>query len=239
MDIDLEAAAKYPMQSEDWLKTIGIGGVLMLLSIFIVPIFLLYGYFVRVLRAGMREEREPPAFGDWGSLLSEGFWAFVVIFVYQLIPLIVFAVTVGGSVLAMAGGGRAGAGVGVAGLLGGMTISALLALVFGYVGLVGVANYAHGGSLGDGFDFGVIKRVGLSWDYAVPWVVGVVAMFVAGAIASILGIVPIIGAIAGVFVTFYGYVVAGKIWGQGYADALGLASPDAGTSEPGTSPSVD
>lgn len=239
MDIDLEAAAKYPMQSEDWLVTVGIGGILMLLSIFVVPIFLLYGYFVRVLRAGMRAEREPPSFGDWGALLSEGFWAFVVVFVYQLIPLLVFAVTVGGSIVAIASGSRAAAGAGVAGMLGGVALSTLLALVFGYVGLIGVTNYANGGSLGDGFDFDVIKRVATSRDYAVPWVVGVVAMFVAAGIASVLGIVPIIGAIIGVFVTFYGYVVAGKIWGEGYAAAMGITSPDAGTSDPGSSPSVD
>jgi hypothetical protein len=239
MNVDIEAAAKYPMQSEDWLKTVGIGGLLMLLSIFIVPIFLLYGYFVRVLRAGMRDAETPPPFEDWGDLLSEGFWAFVIIFVYQLVPIVVFAVTVGGSILAMASGSRAGAGIGMVGMLGGVALTMLLGLVFGYVGLIGVANYANDGRLGDGFDVEVIKRVGMSKEYAVPWVVGVVAMFVAGAIASVLGVVPLVGAILGVFVTFYGYVVAANVWGQGYAAAMNLAPPDVGTSEAGTSPSTD
>jgi hypothetical protein len=230
MSIDIEATAKYPLASDDWVKTVGIGGVLVLFSFLFVPILLVYGYFVRVLRAGMHDSPEPPVFDEWGDLLREGLMAFVVIVVYQLIPLVVFAVTVGGSVAAMATGSRAGAGLGLAGLIGGITVSGILALVFGYFGLVGLGNFAREGTLGSAFDVSLITDVALSREYAVPWLYGVGFVFVAGIVTSVLNVVPILGAIIGVFVVFYGQICAFKLWGMGFAAATaGGGSPDVGT----------
>src|SRR6056297_179725 len=189
MALDIEALVTYPMESDDWFVTVLIGTVLTLLSVFIIPGILMYGYLVRVLRAGMDDAPEPPAFGDWGSLFVEGLVAAVILFVYQLIPLVVFAVTVGGSLAAIATGSRVGAGVGMAGLFGGLALSVVLALVFSYVGLVGVANYAREGRIGAGFDVGVIIDVGTDGAYAIPWAVGVLVLIV----ASVVGGIPILG----------------------------------------------
>lgn len=230
MAIDIEATAKYPLASDDWIKTVGIGGVLTLFSFLLVPVLFVYGYLVRVLRAGMRDSPEPPTFDDWGSLLREGVVAFVVIFVYQLIPLIVFAVTVGGSLAAVATGSRTGASLGLVGLLGGVTVSSLLALVFGYFGLVGLANFAHEGTLGSAFDVAVIRDVALSREYAIPWLYGVGFVFVAGVLTSVLNVVPIVGAIVGVFVIFYAQICAFKLWGMGFSAATDVGStPGTGT----------
>ncbi|AZH26448.1 DUF4013 domain-containing protein [Haloplanus aerogenes] len=226
MTIDLGWVVKYPMNSDDWIRTILIGGGLTLLSILIVPAFLVYGYVLRVLRAGMDGAEEPPVFDDWGTLLKEGVIAFVVVLIYQLIPLIVMAVTVGGSIAAMASGTEAGAGVGIVGLFGGLALSTLLALIFGYVTLIGLANYAHEGTFGSAFDFDVIRSVAVDGDYAIPWLYGVGILIGAVVVASILGVVPIVGAIAGVFVTFYGQVAAGWVWGKGFGDATGLGGTD-------------
>jgi len=232
MAIDLEWVVKYPMNSDDWIKTVLIGGVLTLASIFIVPAFLVYGYTLRVLRAGMAGEENPPIFDDWGDLLKEGVVAFVIVLIYQLIPLIVMAVTVGGSIAAMATGTEAGAGVGLVGLFGGLALSTLLALVFGYVTLIGLANYAHEGTFGAAFDFGVIRTVATDADYAIPWLYGVGLLIGAAVVASILGVVPIIGAIAGVFVTFYGQIAAGWVWGKGFGDATGLGGEASSDPDP-------
>jgi hypothetical protein len=222
MAIDLGWVVTYPTNSDDWIKTVLIGGALTLLSILIIPAFLVYGYVVRVLRAGIADEAEPPVFDDWGMLLKEGVIAFVIVLLYQLIPLIVMAVTVGGSVGAMASGGEVGAGVGIVGLIGGLALSALLALVFGYVTLIGLANYAHEGTFGAAFDFGVIQIVALDGAYAVPWLYGVGILIGAAVVTSILSIVPVLGTIAGVFVTFYGQVAASWVWGRGFGDATGF-----------------
>ncbi|MFB6103403.1 MAG: DUF4013 domain-containing protein [Haloplanus sp.] len=231
MAIDLEWVVTYPTNSEDWIKTILIGGVLTLLSILIVPAFLVYGYVLRVLRAGMNGAEEPPVFDDWETLLREGVVAFVVVIIYQLIPLLVMFLTVGGSMAAIGTGSEAGAGVGIIGLFGGLALSGLLALLFGYVTLIGLANYAHVGEFGAAFDLDVIRSVAVDGAYAIPWLYGVGILIAATVVASVLGIVPILGAIAGVFVTFYGQVAASWVWGKGFADAMGIggeAPTDAG-----------
>jgi hypothetical protein len=220
MSLDIEALVTYPMESDDWIVTVVIGTVLTLLSFLVLPAFLLYGYFLRVLRAGMTDAAEPPVFDDWGSLFVEGLVATVILFVYQLAPLVVLAVTVGGSLASIATGTDVGAGVGMAGLVGGLFLFTVLALVFSYVGLIGVANYAREGRLGAGFDLGVITDVGTSTAYAVPWVVGVVVLVV----ASVVGSIPILGQA----VLFYALIVAMRLVGQGFAaarEAEGTASP--------------
>ncbi|MFB6255117.1 MAG: DUF4013 domain-containing protein [Haloplanus sp.] len=122
MAIDIERVVTYPTNADDWIKTVLIGGVLTLLSVLIVPAFLLYGYVVRALRAGIDNADEPPVFDDWGTLLKEGVMAVVVVIVYQLIPLFVFVVTVGGSLAALRTGSETGAGAGIVGLLGGLAL---------------------------------------------------------------------------------------------------------------------
>lgn len=222
MALDLEALLTYPMESDDWIVTVAIGTVLTLLSVLIVPAFLVYGYLVRALRAGMGGASEPPEFDDWGTLFVEGLVATVILFVYQLIPIIVFFVTVGGSMAAMATGSRAGAGIGFAGLFGGFVLSSVLALVFGYIGLIGVANYAREGGIGAGFDIGVISDVATDTEYAIPWAIGVVILIV----ASIVGGIPILGQA----VLFYALIIAMKLVGEGFAAARGIGgttAPDA------------
>ena len=221
MSLDIEALLTYPMESDDWIVTVIVGTILTILSVLVLPAFLLYGYFVRVLRGGLTDAPEPPVFDDWGSLLVEGLVATVILLVYQLLPLVVLAVTVGGSLASIATGTEAGTGVGLAGLIGGFVLFTLLALVFGYVGLIGVANYAREGDLGAGFDVGVITDVATSTEYAVPWIVGVVVLLVAGLVGSI----PVLGQA----VLFYALIVAMNLVGQGFAAARGTdttASPE-------------
>ncbi|WP_049935774.1 DUF4013 domain-containing protein [Haloplanus natans] len=231
MAIDIERVVTYPTNSDDWIKTVLIGGVLTLLSVLIVPAFFVYGYVVRALRAGIDDAEEVPVFDDWGTLLKEGVIAFVIVIVYQLVPLFVFAVTVGGSLAAIGTGSDAGTGAGIVGLLGGLALFTVLALVFGYVTLIGLANYAHLGTFGSAFDVGVIRSVATDGAYAIPWLYGVGILIAAAVVAGLLNIVPVLGAIVGVFVTFYGQVAAAWVWGRGFGDAMGLdgdADADAG-----------
>jgi hypothetical protein len=222
MTIDIERVATYPTSADDWVKTVLIGGLLTLGSILIVPIFLLYGYHLRVLRGGMDETTTPPSFGDWATLLREGVVTVAIVFIYQLIPLLVFTVTVGGSITALILGTDAGTAAGAAGLFAGVVLSALLALAFGYVTLIGVANYAHVGRFGAAFDLDVIREVAVDGTYAVPWLYGVGALIVGNVVAGVLNIVPFLGGIVGVFVFFYAQVVAAWLWGKGFGDATGM-----------------
>lgn len=220
MNKDIESLAKYPMESDDWVITVAIGGIMSLLSFFVVPIFAITGYLVRAIRAGMEDADEPPVFDEWGELLKEGVVAAVITVVYQLVPLIVFTVFVIGSVIALLTDTAVGAGLGVAGIVGAFFVSWVLSIVFGYVGFAGVANYAKEGTFAAGFDVDTITDVVTSGEYMMAWAYVIGLQIVVGVVVTALNFVPIVGAIAGVFVSFYALIISGWLWGDGFASAL-------------------
>lgn len=211
----IEDSLTYPMESDEWLVTVLIGGVLTFLSFLVVPMFLVSGYLVRAIRANLDGEPEPPTFGDWGELLVDGLKATVIGFVYMLVPLIVMSVTVGGAVVAMATGGDAGAAIGIGGMLVGLLLTFVLTLLFGYLSAVGIVNFAREGRFGAAFDVDVLRDVGFDMGFAVPYLVSVGVLVVAGIVASI----PVIGFVLGVFVSFYALIVAARLWTDGFTEA--------------------
>lgn len=218
MAIDLERLVRYPANSEDWATLLLVGSVLTALSVLVVPAVLLVGYFIRVLRAGMVEAAEPPGFADWRNLLYDGTVASVIVLVYQFVPLLIVALTVGGTALAFLTGTEVGAASGLAGFLVGLALATLLAAVLGYITLIGLANYAYEGDLRAGFDLEVCRAVAFDGAYAVPWLYGVVVVIAGNVVAGVLGFVPIVG----VLVVFYAYVAAAWAWGKGFGDAMGI-----------------
>jgi hypothetical protein len=231
MNIDIEALLRYPLQSDEWLSTVLIGGIALLLSFLVVPLFVVAGYGVRALRAGMDRAAEPPVFDDWGSLLKEGFVASVIGFIYQLVPTVVFFVVVGGSFAALLTGSDIGTGIGIVGFLGGLFVWWLLAIAFGYVGVAGIGNYAREGRFGAGFDMDAIIAVATSREYLVAWAYVILLNIVVGIVITALNIVPILGGIVGVFVGFYAFVIAAWLLGDGFAAAT--------MGEPQTAPTGD
>ncbi|MDY6774680.1 MAG: DUF4013 domain-containing protein, partial [Halobacteria archaeon] len=93
-------------------------------------------------------------------------------------------------------------------------------LVFWYILPAALTNFSKSGKIGDAFDVDTIKAVVSTGEYAMAWVFGLVMALVGGFISGILGIIPILGQIAGVFVVFYFAVVANRLYAQGYIDAL-------------------
>lgn len=156
-------------------------------------------------------------FEDWGDLLVEGVKAWVVGIVYMLVPLVVAGVTVGGTIVSMGAGSNPNLAVGQ--LFLGFLLSTVLALVFGYVAVAAVVNFARVGTLGAGFAVGDIRPVLFSRNYAMGWLLSVVVVLVAGAITSALNAIPVLGTLIGAFVTFYALVVAARLWADGFADA--------------------
>ncbi|ELK50823.1 hypothetical protein D320_16325, partial [Haloferax sp. BAB-2207] len=88
----ISESLNYLRNGEDWVKTVLIGGVLGLLSVLIVPTFLVIGYLLRVVRATMKGDEEPPVFDDWGEMAIDGVKGFAIAFVYALVPAIIAGV---------------------------------------------------------------------------------------------------------------------------------------------------
>ena len=64
----LEDGLSYPIRG-DWIGRIVIGGILGLLTVLVIPAFLVVGYLVRVLEETVAGDEVPPEFTDWGGLL--------------------------------------------------------------------------------------------------------------------------------------------------------------------------
>jgi hypothetical protein len=215
-----EAALRYPMDRDDWLMTILVGGVLSLFSFLLVPLLPVYGYIVSVVRRRLDDDPTPPTFDNWEDLFVDGLRALVVIVAYMLVPFVVAAITVGGSLLAIATGTRGGAALGFGGLALGFLLSFVLTLLFGYIAAAALVNFVREDRLGAAFDFDTIRDVVTTRAYAVPWLLSVVAFVGASILTNILNVIPFLGAIVGAFVLFYVQVVAARLWTDGFSDAL-------------------
>jgi len=219
----IEASLNYLRESDDAVVTLLLGGVLLLASPLLIPAFAVLGYVVRVLRRTADGDDEPPVFDAWGELLVDGLKAFVVAFVYSLLPLSVVAVAVGlsiGTLVAVPGGETAGVGTVVVGLI--VLVAGLVSLLASLVGLyvtpAALAAVADSGRVGDGFALGALWGVISKRAYATGWLTAAVVVLAGSLAVGVLSVVPILGTIAGLFVQFYALVAAAAVVGWTWAD---------------------
>ncbi|ESP90221.1 DUF4013 domain-containing protein [Candidatus Halobonum tyrrellensis] len=219
----------YLRDSRDAFKTVFVGGILLVLGVFIVPTITVVGYLMRVLRRTGAGDDEAPTFDsvdDLVELTKEGLPGFVVAFVYGIVPAVVMGVVFGGALVSFVLGGSSGsdglAGLGLSLGLGGLVVGSLLGVALGllaaYVTPAAVANVADRGTIASGFAFGDLRPVLLSGAYATGWLTAFAVLVVGGVVAAMLNVVPLLGTVLGVFVQFYflvaAYYVVGKTWAR-------------------------
>ena len=198
-------AIKYP--SFEWKKVI-ILGILMLISFLIVPAFLVMGYVFRALKASIAGATELPEFDEWGEMFIDGLKVFVAQFIYFLIPAIVIFIGVWASLgtMNMMGPDAVLTGMSVGVITGGALIGMLLAIIFGLVAIIAVANMAYYDSdLGAAFNFSeILDHISdIGWvDYIIWYIVMIVIGAIGGFIAGILNIIPFIGTIIALLVVY-------------------------------------
>jgi hypothetical protein len=212
-------ALSYPRNSSDWIPTILIGGILSALSVLVLPIFVVQGYSVRVMRSAAKGEEAAPSFTDWGGLVVEGLKLFAVSIVYGLIVMIptsvVLFATVGISSVVTDPTSPPNAALGIVGILLVLLVT-LLSLLVAYFGPAGYANFAIEGSLGAAFDFSTIVSGATTGEYFKAWLLAIVVAIVLGTIGGLLSLV-----LVGIFVVFYVQVVTYYLFGRGFAEGLG------------------
>lgn len=214
-------ALSFPKEGESWIKTVLIGGVLLLFSWLIIPTVLVQGYLLRVLRAGSEKAAEPPVFDEWGDLFVDGLKLFVVTLGYFIVPILLAVVL--GSVAGALDSGAIGALVGI--------VVFVAYLVAAYLLPAGLTNMAREGSIGAAFDTDVVLEVGRNSEYAVAVVLGILLSIVLGGIAAMLSIVLI-----GFFLLFYVNIAVYYLFGRGYGEAMGTSAgaADVASGSPGT-----
>ena len=217
----IDDALAFPRRDDDWLKTVLIGGAMVLGGFLILPAIVVQGYYLRVL-AG--ETDNPPTFADWESMLVDGLKSFVVMFVNGAVPMLVgvmIPAILGTFVLSMGSAAGSNGAAGGLGAFAAVLMLALVALLFlailagVYLGPAGMALLAREGQIGAAFDWSQLKAVAFTKTYFVGWLLAAVVLVVGGTVAGILSFV-----LVGFFVSFYINVVAYRILGATVADTI-------------------
>jgi hypothetical protein len=180
MDIGdiISDSIKYP--SSNWGKVL-ILGVIMIASILIVPIFLVYGYVFRIIKATLAGLDELPEFDEIGEMFVDGLKIFVVAIVYA-IPVWIIAWIFSALI---------GAGMSVSysttldptmiwAMFLGNLVFAIVALIIGLIEIIAIANMAYyDGDLGAAFRFSeildYISRIGWGKYIATYIVIAIIA----------------------------------------------------------------
>lgn len=224
----LSESLTYLKDSDDALKTSIIGGLCLLFGFLLVPLFLVWGYVVRVLDRTSRDDDEAPRFEDWGDLTIDGAKAFAILLAYSLVPAVVGAVLFGGVWLAT--GGTPGT-IGAIGFLlaGAVTLAAFVAAA--YVSPAAIANFASERRIGAGFDVDELRSVLATGTYATGWLLAFGIVVVGSFVSGILNAVPLVGTVLGAIVAFYALVAAYYVIGHTWGD-LHPVSLEGGDGEP-------
>ncbi len=223
--MDLGKAFSFPFDDEQWVSSILICGLLLLVPV--LGAFLLIGYMLETARnVAMGSPRPLPKWNNFGEKLSLGFAGFVISLVYAL-PLAVLASLV--ACVAVGLGSAAGED-GAAAVVAGLTLCLvpliiLLALIIQPIILAAMARYLQTGSLGSAFQVGEV--IGMVRADLSGWVV----MFLLYLLCSIVGSLGSIIIIGFIFTLPYSQAVFGHLLGQ---KMLQLRQPVAGSAYPPT-----
>jgi hypothetical protein len=212
----------------------------LLYPLLLVPLVLLYGYAMAVFEGTIDDVPTTPPFDDWGELATQGVRMLGLVFVYQIplaIPVvgyIVVAVGLSAGLDPTAGDPTAQGAIGLVTILF-ILVMAVLSLAIAYVVPAALCSAARDHSIAAGFDLDPIKRACLDAEYAKGWVLAVLVYLTIGTLGTVLSFV-----LVGIPIVFYTLVVASRLIGIGYREALGVESdppnaeggPDGSDAEP-------
>lgn len=244
----LREALHAPGDAQDTVGTLLVGAILILATVVVVPVwltlvyalppavllapaalapaFVLRGYYVRVVAAGIVGAPGIPSFVRWGRLYRDGVKASLLSVGY-LLPLIVL-LGLGGLATGLVGVGRVelgeyGAAILVISLLFLSLLAVAYLVVYAYLRPAGLAVFASTGRLRDAFTPRRIGRVALDGEFATGWLLAIVVL-----LAGLTFAAPLSLLLVGFVVGFFVQVVVHRLVGQGAADALGATTNLAG-----------
>ncbi|MDD3984593.1 MAG: DUF4013 domain-containing protein [Methanobacterium sp.] len=191
MDISdiVSDSIKYP--SSSWVKVFMLG-IIIITSFLVLPMFLIYGYILRIIKATIAGIDELPDFDGIGEMFIDGIKMFLVAIIYA-IPVGIIGLLVG-----LLTGDTAHTGISLnpamlfAFILG-YIVYIIIAMVIGLIEVIAIANMAYyDGDLGAAFRFNEIldhiARIGWEKYIATYIVIAIIGMigFVIGALTLII-----------------------------------------------------
>ncbi|OQA38382.1 MAG: hypothetical protein BWY52_03278 [Chloroflexi bacterium ADurb.Bin325] len=227
--MDFGKAFTYVFEDPDWLRKLGIGTLLMLVGILfswliigLIPLIIVTGYTLVVMRNVSNGDARPlPEWEDWGGLFVLGLKLFVALFIWLLPAFIIMVPIMIGSVLAGGSGGDSSAGAATA-FASMLTIcgSCLMILWSLIVALFEPAIYVR---------IAHTERISSAFEFARLWsftrrnlgdiIIAILLVWLAGIIASIVGMLGFVALLVGALITIPGamvwqYLVQSHLFGQ-------------------------
>jgi len=187
--MQIEEAFRIPVVEGGLVKLL-IGAILNLIPI---ANFFACGYLYDLTRNAINDNKEMPAWDDWGHKFVKGFLVFVIYLVYMLIPLIIF-LTGGGASTTMV---RGGTGF----LAGDHALSTLAGLFIGFIVPMALVHFAGTGNFGAAFSLRTIFayiRAALG-SYIIVYILVIGLIFA----LMILSLFPVAGWVVSVLGGFY------------------------------------
>lgn len=218
-------SVQYLRSASDPVKTIILGGLLLVLSPLLLPAFTVTGYILEVIRRTSNGNDEPPAFAAWVDTTVDGAKASVIVFVYLVVPAMVLAIA--GAIAAVFALSASSLpprlatlsgviGIGVVVLVG--LFGVIVALAGMYISPAAIARYADTGRIRDGFAIRTLWPVLVDRTYAIGWLTATVVLVAGGIVSGLVSAIPVAGFIAAAFVSFYAIVAAYYVIGHTWAD---------------------
>ncbi|MFQ5398813.1 MAG: DUF4013 domain-containing protein [Anaerolineae bacterium] len=231
--MDVAKAFTFVTEDEGWIRKIGIGALVMLLSFLLVPLILLPGYMAGVTRNVMKGvERPLPEWEDFGGLFKDGLAIMVAQFVYTLPIWILVCVAV--AITAGLGGAGVSEDVAAAGFAVTWIVISCLTLILGialfFLSPAIVIQYVRTGEFGASFrvrEIAAIARENIG-DIMIAALASFAASLILSVVITVLGIIPCIGWVAapilGLAAGPYSMVVIGHLYGQIAAKSAGASA---------------
>lgn len=218
-------SVQYLRSSTDPVKTILIGGLLLILSPLLLPVFTVTGYILEVIRRTSNGNDEPPAFEAWVDTTVDGAKASVIVFVYLVLPALILTIAAAIAAVSVLSASSLPprlatlsgvVGFGVVVLVG--LFGVVIALAGMYISPAAIAHYADTGRIRDGFAIRTLWPALVDRTYAMGWLTAAALIIAGGIVSGLVGAIPVAGFIAAAFVSFYAVVAAYYVIGHTWAD---------------------
>ncbi len=228
--MDVNKAIRFIMEDKQWISKLIIGVLMSVLSFLILPVFILQGYVIKIVRHVMNGNWDSlPEWDDWGKLLKDGFFVAVAQFVYTLpfiLLMIIGGVATGGMANLMGSDDLAAITATGGGLLL-LCLVVLFAVALLFLTPAILIQYAIKDDFGACFRFGEVFDIirNHTSDILIAFLVTLVAAVVVSLVIGVLSLIPCLGWIAafliGLAVGPYISFVSGHLYGQIASKILG------------------
>jgi hypothetical protein len=212
--MNIGKAFTFAFEDKDWLKKIGIAGLVMLIPL--IGQITVGGWALEVMRRVITRESEVlPDWGAFGDYLVKGLKMFVIGLVYAL-PIILLSICANLPVMFLQNSNDdtvASAISLLATCIG--CLSALYGIALWFLIPAAFANFVVTDQLGAAFRFSEV--FGLVRAAPAAYLLALIGAFVASIVASLGLILCFIGVI---FTAAWAYTIQGHLWGQAYNEAI-------------------